>query len=165
MIQIYTGEGKGKTTASVGLSVRASGSKKVLFAQVLKAGDSSEIEVLENIENITVKSFGLGQRIFPNKANIEEKKNTRSALRYLNDAIEMFDVVVLDEGITAVGLNIIPEEEILALMDSFPKEKELIITGRGATKALVDKADLVTEMKKIKHYYEKKQKARKGIEY
>lgn len=164
MIQIYTGEGKGKTTASVGLSVRASSSKKVLFVQVLKAGDSSEIKVLENIENITVKNFGLGERIFPKEANSEEKENTRKALRYLNEATDLFDVVVLDEGITAVDLKIISEDDILRFMKSFPTEKELIITGRGATKTLVDSADLVTEMRKIKHYYDKGQKSRKGIE-
>lgn len=164
MIQVYTGEGKGKTTAAIGLAVRASCEFKVLFLQVLKDGTSSEMQGLAKIKKIKTKSFGLGKRIYPDKKNKKEKENTEKAIGYIKKNHEKYDVIILDEGITAVNLKIITEEKVLDFMRNFPKEKELILTGRGATKKIIDASDLVTEMKPLKHYYDVGQKARKGIE-
>ncbi len=164
MIQIYTGEGKGKTTASIGLAVRASKHFKVLFTQFIKNGESSEIGVLKSLPSIDAKSFGNGDWILPDSDKSIEKKNAHSAVKYVRGNFAGYDVIILDEAVTAVDLGLISEDEILELLSEISENKEIIMTGRGATKKMIERADLVTEMKKIKHYYEKGVKARKGIE-
>jgi cob(I)alamin adenosyltransferase len=165
VIQLYTGEGKGKTTAAVGLAVRAAGAgQKVLFAQVIKKGDSSEISVLEGIPKITVKVFGEGEWIQPGRDYAKEKINIQSALMFVNKNINNFQLVIIDELISAIQLKLISAAEVLRFINNFPDDKELVLTGHGAGKKLKEAADLVTEMKPIKHYYQKGTKARKGIE-
>lgn len=164
MIQIYTGEGKGKTTASVGLAVRASKHYKVLFIQFIKSGDSSEVSVLQNTPNIEYKAFGDGQWVFEDSDKAKERKNCQTAFKYVRSNLKNYDVVVMDEAITAVDLGLISEEEVIRFVEEVPQEKEIILTGRGATEKIAEKADLVTEMRKIKHYYDKGVQARKGIE-
>ncbi len=164
MIQIYTGDGKGKTTCAVGLAVRASAHYRVLFTQFIKKGDSSEVDVLEKMSNIDFMSFGQGNWIIKNGDKKKEKKNINKGYDYLRENYDNYDVVIMDEAVTAVGLGIIKDTEIMALAREIGKDKEIILTGRGATKSMIEKADLVTEMKKIKHYYDKGVSARKGIE-
>lgn len=164
MIQIYTGDGKGKTTASVGLAVRASKHYKVLFVQFIKKGDSSEVFVLQGIPNVDFKAFGSGDWILEVTDRSKEAQNCQKALRYIKNNIQNYDVIVMDEAVTAVWLGVVSEDEILKVLNEIPGNKEVILTGRGITKKLAEKADIVTEMKKIKHYYDKGVKARKGIE-
>ncbi|MDO8507963.1 MAG: cob(I)yrinic acid a,c-diamide adenosyltransferase [bacterium] len=164
MIQIYTGEGKGKTTASVGLAARASKHCKVLFIQLIKSGDSSEVSVLQNTPNIEYKAFGSGEWILEDTDKSKEAKNCQNALKYVRGNLKNYDVVVIDEAITAVDLGLLDESDILSILAEIPDDKEVVLTGRGATEKLIERADLVSEMKKIKHYYDKGVEARKGIE-
>lgn len=164
MIQIYTGEGKGKTSASVGLAIRASKYYKVLFVQFIKKGDSSEVLGLKSIPNIDFKAFGSGEWVLEDTDRGKEAKNIRKALMYVKNNLKNYDVIVMDEAITVVDLDIVSENDILEILNEIPDSKEVILTGRGATRKLIEKADLVTEMSKIKHYYDKGVKARKGIE-
>lgn len=165
-IQIYTGNGKGKTTASLGLAIRAAGAGlKVYIVQFLKQGDYSEIKALSRFENITIKQYGLGKFV---KGKPSEEDIAAGAVGYkkLCDILKQnkHDVVIAEEGNVAVTCNLISEKELLALMDMKPGNVELVITGRGATAAVIEKADLVTEMKEIKHYFKQGVTARVGIE-
>ena len=164
MIQIYTGDGKGKTTAAVGLAARASKHYKVLFLQVIKDGSSSEIGILKKLENITVKNFGNGTWIFKESDREKEKAKVLKAIDFAEKSYSDFQVIIIDEIVTAVNLKIIPENAVLDLLNKVPENVEVVLTGRGATKDLIERADMVTEMKDIKHYYKKGVKARKGIE-
>ncbi len=165
-IQVYTGNGKGKTTASLGLALRAAGAGlKVYIAQFLKNREYSEIKALSGFENITIEQFGMGKFV---KGNPSEKDIASGKAGYLKLCEILkenkYDVVIVEEGNVAVMCHILSEKEILDLMDMKPDNVELVITGRGATKAVIEKADLVTEMQEIKHYYKKGVTARVGIE-
>ncbi|MFH2091407.1 MAG: cob(I)yrinic acid a,c-diamide adenosyltransferase [Pseudomonadota bacterium] len=165
-IQIYTGNGKGKTTASLGLALRAAGAGlKVFIVQFLKKGDYSEIKALSRFENIQIEQYGLGKFVKgkPSKEDIDA-----GAVGYLRLCQLLtdgnHDLVIAEEGNTALMCNLISEQELLNLMDMKPDHVELVITGRGATQKIMDRADLVTEMREIKHYYQQGVKARVGIE-
>ena len=165
-VQVYTGNGKGKTTASLGLAIRAAGAGlRVYIVQFLKKGDYSEIKALSKFENITVEQYGLGSFV---RGNPSQEDKAAGALGYqkLCDLLKNneHDLVIAEEGNVAVTCNLFSENELLALIDMKPDNVELVITGRGAGKAVIDKADLVTEMKEIKHYYKQGVKARVGIE-
>lgn len=166
-IHIYTGNGKGKTTAAFGLSVRAAcAGKKVFIGQFIKGMDYSELKLPEHFSNIIIEQFGRGCfiRNKPSPEDYEAAKNGyEKAVRILES--KEFDVVVLDEIFIGLFYELFSEEDILELIDKKPEETELILTGRKATQNLIDKADLVTEMKEIKHYYQKGVIARKGIEF
>jgi len=165
-VQIYTGNGKGKTTASIGLAIRAAGAGlKVYIIQFLKKGDYSEIKALSRFGNIIVEQYGLGNFV---KGKPSDEDIAAGAAGYLK-LCELLkennhDVVIAEEANVAVMCNLISEKELLALIDMKPENVELVITGRGATAAVMEKADLVTEMKEIKHYYKKGVTARVGIE-
>ena len=165
-IQVYTGNGKGKTTACLGLAVRAAGAGlKVYIAQFLKNGDYSEIKALSKFENITIEQFGMGKFV-KGRPSKEEIAAGKAGYLKLSEILKenKHDVVIAEEGNVAVMCNILSEKEILDLMDIKPDSVEFVITGRGATEAIIEKADLVTEMKEIKHYYQKGVTARVGIE-
>ena len=166
-IQVYTGDGKGKTTAALGLTLRAVGAGlKVFIAQFIKIGDYSEIGALERLsESVTVEQFGCGR--FPKGQASEE--DIALARRGLGRVKEVFashqhDVVIMDEVNVAVSLRLFDVEALLQIMDSKPPDVELIITGRNAPTAVIEKADLVSEVKAVKHYFQNGVKARIGIE-
>jgi cob(I)alamin adenosyltransferase len=165
-VQIYTGNGKGKTTASLGLALRADGAGlKVYIGQFLKKGDYSEIKALSKFENIVVEQYGLSHFIKgkPSDEDIDAgAKGYKRLCKILKQ--NKYDVVIAEEANVAVMFNIIKEKELLGLIDMKPKNVELVITGRGATKKIIEKADLVTEIKEIKHYYRQGVTARVGIE-
>lgn len=163
MIQIYTGDGKGKTTAAIGLAVRAQASLQVLFVQFLKDGQSSEIEGLKKLPNIDIEIFGNGTWVDGSRNEGQEDLVIRG-FELLSQKSKDYDVVIADELITASNFGIIPEKDILLFIKGTSEKKEYILTGRGATKKMIAAADLVTEMRKIKHYYENGLAARKGIE-
>ena len=165
--QIYTGDGKGKTTASLGLALRAAGAGlKVYIAQFIKSGDYSEIKALARYEDcITVEQYGLG-RFIKGQPAPEDVAAAQEGLQAVRTALGSGDyqVVIMEEGNVAAACGLFAVEEILAIMDEKPEGVELVITGRGADARVIDKADLVTEMKAVKHYYQAGVAARIGIE-
>ena len=169
MLQVYTGQGKGKTTSSLGLALRAIGSgKKVLLIQFLKDGRSSEIKTIRKyLPNFKVKSYG--RPVFLTKTKLL-KKDYQLASQGLNlakNALKRgkYDLVILDEINIAVDFGLVSKNNLLKLLKAVPKKIEIILTGRGAKKEIIEKADLVTEMKEVKHYFKEGLKARNGIEY
>ena len=165
--QIYTGDGKGKTTAALGLALRAAGAGlKVYIAQFIKSGDYSEIKALSRLaDRITVEQFGLG-RFVKGKPSPEDRAAGQKGLEAIRSALNsgLYQVVIMEEGNVAAMCGLFPADEILAIMSQKPADVELVVTGRGADTRVIDKADLVTEMKAIKHYYQDGVAARVGIE-
>jgi cob(I)alamin adenosyltransferase len=165
-LQVYTGNGKGKTTAAMGLTVRALGAgMKVFFGQFMKCGEYSELAVLSHLENLTVRQYGREGFIMghPSAADIE------AASRGVSDVMDAlaggnFGLVVLDEVNVAHLLGLISLPELMAIAAARDKGTELVMTGRGAPPELIEAADLVTEMREVKHYFRTGLKARKGIE-
>ena len=165
-VQVYTGNGKGKTTASLGLALRAAGAGlSVYIVQFLKQGDYSEIKALSRFKTITVEQYGAGNFV---KGTPSDEDVAAGAAGYLKlcEILKQnsHDLVIAEEANVAVMFNLISEKQLLALMEMKPENVELVITGRGATDAVIERADLVTEMKEIKHYYKKGVTARVGIE-
>ena len=167
--QVYTGNGKGKTTAALGLALRASGAGlRVFLGQFIKLGEFSEIRALRQFPNITVEQFGSGKGLLIHR-QLErgDLECARAGCNRLADALTCgeFDVVIADEINCAMACGLLKESDLLALADRRPKGVELVFTGRGATDAILERADLVTEMRPIKHYYQDKGlPARTGIE-
>ncbi len=166
-IQVYTGNGKGKTTAALGLSIRAAGAGfKVLISQFLKLGDYSEIKALKRFDDlITVRQYGTGKFV-KGKPTPEYIQTSRKGLQEIAEAIKsnQYDLIIMEEANVAVSCGLFPIEELLDIVALKPDNLELVITGRNASKELIEKADLVTEMREIKHYYNEGVQARVGIE-
>jgi len=166
-VQVYTGNGKGKTTAAIGLAIRAAGAGlKVFIGQFIKTGDFSEIKILKRLSDIiVVEQFGLGYVIFrnPKQEDVDAARRGIERVRSILNSNE-YNVVILEEANVAVRYGLISEEDLLGLIEQRPDNKELVITGRWATQLVIQNADLVTEMKHIKHYYRKGVEARVGIE-
>jgi len=166
-VQIYTGNGKGKTTAAIGLSIRAVGAGlKVYFGQFVKVGEFSEIKALNRFsDQVTIEQFGMGPFIFE-KPSPKEIKAAQNGLTSVKEALMsgQFDVVIMDEAITAIACGLLSEQKLLDVIKIKPQNVELIITGHNAGSRLIEIADLVTEMKNVKHYFDQGQIARNGIE-
>ncbi len=165
-IHVYTGNGKGKTTAALGLSLRAvCAGKKVYFGQFIKGMKYSELCAGEFLKNFEIHQFGRNCFIF-NKPTEEDVLLAKKGLEEICRIIEQgnYDIVVLDELNIAIYYKLISIEEVLAFLEKKHPKTEVIITGRYAPKELIEKADLVTEMTEIKHYYKQGVQARKGIE-
>ncbi len=168
-IQIYTGNGKGKTTAALGLSLRAAGhGLKVAIIQFMKGWiDYGELEGVKMLSPyVTIHQCGRDTFVNPENPDPEDVKLARDGFELAKKIIfdERPDIVVLDEINCAVMFNLISEEEVIELMEKKPEGMELVLTGRGATEKMIEKADLVTEMREIKHYYAAGVDARVGIE-
>ncbi|NOX33008.1 MAG: cob(I)yrinic acid a,c-diamide adenosyltransferase [Deltaproteobacteria bacterium] len=166
-IQIYTGNGKGKTTAALGLAIRTAGAGgKVFIGQFLKSGDYSEMNALKKFANqITIEHYGLGRFVkgHPAKEDIEAgMKGYKRVIQVIEKGEH--DLVILDEGNIAAKYNIFSEKDLLELFDKKPDHVEIVVTGRGASRKVIDRADLVIEMRAVKHYFQKGVKARVGIE-
>jgi len=166
-VQIYTGEGKGKTTAALGLALRATGADyKVFIGQFIKSGNYSEIRALGRLSDlVTVEQYGQG-RFIKGQPSDKDKLMARNGLHRLKKIVSSGDyqVVIIDEGNVAVTCKLISHENLLDLIDAKHPDTELIITGRGATPEVMARADLVTEMVPVKHYYQAGVSARVGIE-
>ena len=171
MIQIYCGDGKGKTTAATGLAVRAAGSgMKVLFARFLKNENSAELCVLDQIPGIEVihlpKSYG-----FYNTQSEEEKAETKQMYgelwRYALDRAKngACDMLVMDEFMAADHYGLVPHEEAIQFLKEKPEGLEVVLTGRNPTEDLIEAADYVSEIRKVKHPFDCGICARRGIEY
>jgi cob(I)alamin adenosyltransferase len=169
LIHIYTGEGKGKTTAALGLAIRAAGQGlRVLIIQFMKeAVKSGEAKFLKGQKQIQLFAFG--------QSWVSQREATKQQLAAsLQPGYELalkelqqnnYDLIILDELITACSLGLLAESKVVKLLKAKQPQIEVVLTGRGATPKLIALADLVTEMKLIKHPYEKGIKARKGVEY
>lgn len=166
-IQIYTGNGKGKTTAALGLTLRAAGAGlSVFIGQFLKSGTYSEIKALERLgRSVTLEQYGSTHFII-DKPTEEDKQRALHGLHRIEEEVftAHYDVVILEEIFPALGLHLIPREEVLLLLDKKPAHIELVLTGRDAPPEFIEKADLVTEMREVKHYFSQGVKAREGIE-
>lgn len=166
-IQVYTGGGKGKTTAALGVALRAAGSGlKVFIAQFIKKGKYSEHKALERFKDlITVKQYGTGflKGGGPTKSEIEAARKGLEEVKGIITS-KLYDVIILDEVNIVAHYNLFSAEELLNVMDLKPPHMELILTGRYADERVIKRADLVTEMKEIKHYIQRDVKARRGIE-
>ncbi len=170
LIHIYTGDGKGKTTAAVGISVRAqSRGLRVLFTQFFKEADSgSETAALERLGITTINFDKVKSPLFhPDIDRSNLRAEAAKALSHIRDIFNenRFDLVVIDEFICLITEGILSEDEAIAFLGHKPLNLELVLTGQGATQKILDVVDYVTFMKNVKHPYEKSMSARKGIEF
>ena len=169
MVHIYCGDGKGKTTCAMGLAVRAAGhGRKVVVAQFLKGNNSGERAVLEGLP--TVNCLPVPETIkFIFAMDEQEKAETRAqmtaAFTQAVEASRDSDLLVLDELCGAITTGMVPLEKVLAFLDSRPEQLEVVITGRDPAPELQERADYITEMRKIKHPFDKGVNAREGIEW
>jgi cob(I)alamin adenosyltransferase len=166
-IHVYTGPGKGKTTAALGLGLRAAGAGlKVHMIQFMKGRRYSEIDGIEKVSNISITQFGRDEFVSkenPDKIDIDlAQKGLKHAKNVIKDA--KYDLVILDEINVAVDYNLISIDEIVKLIEEKPEKLELILTGRYAHPEIIRTADYVTEMLEIKHPYQNGVLARKGID-
>ena len=166
-VHLYTGDGKGKTTAAFGLALRAAGAgMKVFIAQFLKGRVSSEVKALEKHSGeITLRQYGRDCLIKEKPAQ-EDSLLAGKGLKEAREAMLSgnYDLVILDEAALTTYFNLLSVEDLLNLIKEKPDSVELVITGRKADPQLIEAADLVTEMKEVKHYYQQGLLARTGIE-
>ena len=165
--QVYTGDGKGKTTAALGLALRASGAGlRVFIGQFMKAGPTSELSALARLENVRVEQFGSGKGLLMGReADAEDIACARAGLARVKAALGGYDVVIADEINCACAHGLLDVSDLMALIDARPDRTELVFTGRGAREEVLARADLVTEMRAVRHYYAQKGLcARVGIE-
>ncbi len=169
LVQVFTGDGKGKTSAAIGIVIRALGHGLKVYIALFMKGDYlyGERQVLSGLPGVTLESFGSGRFIDPDNIRPEEKVEAARALAAARRAMLSgeYDLVVLDEVNLAVAFNLLGVDEVLRFIEAKPQGVELILTGREADKELVRVADLVTECLKIKHPYDGGVEAREGFEY
>jgi cob(I)alamin adenosyltransferase len=167
-VQLYTGDGKGKTTASLGAALRAAGhGRRVLVIQFMKGRLYGELSAVKGIEKITIEQYGRDEFVDPEnpeQVDIElAAKGWERAVEAAHD--EQIDVLVLDEINIAVSFGLIELGTVVEFVKTKPDRLELILTGRYAPEELIELADTVTEMREVKHHYRSGVKARKSIEY
>lgn len=168
-MQVYTGNGKGKTTAALGLAIRAVGADfKVYIGQFIKDFDYSEILALKTFENhIYIEQYGQGHGFVHSST---DKTNhiaaAREGLQLAEKALKsgLYDMIILDEINVALSLDLLEVSDVMNLIEQKPESTELILTGRNAHEEILKRADLVTEMKEVKHYYNNGVMSRLGIE-
>lgn len=186
-IEVYTGDGKGKTTAAIGLAIRAIGAgKKVCIIQFMKSLAYSEQQVLKNLPGITLITLGKpyfiakegmltdeeikawGDKLVVYPAGHPPKDYRNMVLKGIDDAVKAvsgsYDVVILDEYNMACWYELATDADTKRILSARKENVELVFTGRNAPEAVLDAADLITEMKKVRHYYDKGIMGRKGIE-
>jgi cob(I)alamin adenosyltransferase len=169
-VQLYTGNGKGKTTAALGLALRAAGAGlRTIIIQFMKGQHYSELDAVKLLNDmIKIEQYGSPEFCGPDEESIEEHHRlARNAIARSREAIvdDNFDIVILDEIVTAYLFKLVTLDEIVELINNRDRHIELILTGRGAPKSLYKYCDLVTEMKEGKHYYNEGVQARLGIEH
>jgi cob(I)alamin adenosyltransferase len=169
LVQVFTGDGKGKTSAAIGAVIRALGHGFKVYIVLFMKGDYpyGEREILSKLPGVTLASFGYQDFVDPENTKPEEKQAARDALAAGRQAVLSgdYDLVVLDEVNVAVYFNLLGVDEVLKLIKDKPEEVALILTGRRADRELVRVADLVTECLKIKHPYDSGVGGQEGFEY
>ena len=166
-LQVYTGEGKGKTTAALGLALRASGrGLPVYIGQFMKGQDYGELHALPRLGTVTHEQYGDPGWVYKGKITPAQRALAEEGFRKGRAALlsGKYRIVILDEINMAVWFELITLEEVLELIDTRPEGVELILTGRRAAEEVIARADLVTEMCEVKHYYTQGVGAREGIE-
>jgi len=166
-VHIYTGNGKGKTTAALGLCLRAIGAGfRVYLAQFMKSGNYSELTALKRLgHQVTVEQFGTGHFV-RGEPSEEDRQAARQGFEAATAALASGDyqMVILDESMVALHQGLLSREQIHALIDMRPEAVELVLTGRNAPPEIIETVDLVTDMREVKHYYQDGVTARVGIE-
>lgn len=172
LIQIYTGNGKGKTTAAIGQGIRAYGNGlKVTMLQFLKGGHTGELKTIEELgDNFKIYRFESKKDFFWNLDDEQKevlRKEIKEGYNFILERIKKndTDLLIIDEVMGVLKNKLLTEEEVLYIMENKPENMEIIMTGRDVPEKIKGKADLITEMKMIKHYFEKGVPSRKGIEY
>ena len=169
LVHIYCGKGKGKTTASVGLSVRAAGAgKRVLFVQFFKNGVSSEVKMLSLLPGVETLVNERYVNFFLKMDDEQKAEASEIYAQLLDKALSIandFDLLVLDEIISTCHYGIVDEAKLIEFLDSRAEGLEVVLTGRKPSERMMERADYITEMTKIKHPYDKDIPARKGIEF
>ncbi len=173
-IQVYTGNGKGKTTASLGLAMRALGRGwKVLIVMFTKGGnDYGELISFARLcpdmkDNVKIIQAGLDRIVYAANLSEDDKIQAQKGWQTAKEAIknDEYQLIILDEANIALDLNLIDLEDMLEVLKNKPEEMEIVLTGRNAKQQIIDIAHLVSEIKPVKHYWDKGIKARKGIEF
>ncbi len=166
-VHVYTGNGKGKTTAAFGLAMRAAGrGKRVCIIQFMKPDKGYGEQVSARKLGIEVHPFGTNRFVSKKNPKKEDIERAKKALDFAREKMkEEYDLLILDEINVAVDFNLISVEGVLSIIDELPEGTELVLTGRYARDEVIDRADLVTEMCEVKHYYTKGVIAREGIEF
>lgn len=169
LIHLYCGDGKGKTSAAVGLAVRASGAgKQVVFTQFFKDGSSSEIESLKRLPGIrtihanTVKGF---YHAMTPEQREQAREDYTALFRQVTDAARDADLLILDEIVSACNRGVVPETLVTDFLRCKPQQLEVVLTGRDPSPGLTELADYITEMRKLRHPFDRGIPARKGIEF
>jgi cob(I)alamin adenosyltransferase len=166
-VQIYTGDGKGKTTAAVGLAVRAAGhGMNTYIGQFMKGQPYGELAALEGDPRITIEQYGGARCLRRDEVTPEDRARAREGLEKAKLAMlsGRYRIIVLDEINVSVWFGLIPEADVMDFLSHRPPGVEVVLTGRKATERLIRDADLVTEFRQIKHYYDEGVEARDGIE-
>ena len=166
-VHLYTGNGKGKTTAAIGMAIRSAGAGNAVFiAQFVKGMHYSELDVLNAIPNICIRQYGLDCfiRELPAEKDIKAAQHGFEEVKKALNS-EEYKLLILDEICIAIHYKLIDQSELLDALKNRPDHTEIVLTGRYAEEELIEFADLVTEMKEIKHYYTKGVEARKGVEF
>lgn len=169
LVQVYTGDGKGKTTAALGLAMRAAGhGLRVYIIQFMKGWPNyGELKTVGGHPQITLRQFGRSEFVDPKKPEPADVEMAQEALREARQVLTSgsYDLVILDEVNVALKYGLIELKEVLALIEEKPQDIELILTGRYAPPEVIERADLVTEMREVKHPYRIGIKGREGIEW
>lgn len=169
LVLIYTGDGKGKTTAAVGSIIRALGHNQKVYAAVFMKYKSrdGEWDFLANLPNVKIERFGSENFCYPNNITPEDKEQAAKAFNAAREAVNHsdYDLVVMDEINVAIAWKLIDKDEVIKLIEQKPARLNLILTGRYADPEIVKRADLVTEMLKIKHHFDAGIPAQQGIEF
>ena len=173
-IQVYTGNGKGKTTASLGLAMRALGRCwKVLIIMFTKGGDDyGELNSFRNLspeisKNLTIVQAGLDRIVYEQNKNADDEAEIKKGWELAKKSIQNdeYNLIILDEANIAIDLGLIDLDEVVEVLKNKPEDMEIVLTGRNANEKIIDLAHLVSEIKPIKHYWDTGIAARKGIEY
>lgn len=171
LIQVYTGDGKGKTTAAVGLAIRAAAHRlKVCYIYFHKNPNKRKYGEQRVLEKLGIDVFGFAKkhpRFYKNVNKNKIRRECLGALEFIKKIYrrKKYGVLILDEILISLRDGFLKEEEVLDVLDSKPQGLELILTGRGATKRIIEKADLVSQIKKMKHPYDLEVRGRKGVDY
>ena len=168
LVQVYTGDGKGKTTAALGLALRALGQGlRVYVIQFMKGVPYGELNLLRTLPDISIIQFGNPQWVDPDNISEEERLRAQQGLDHAKEVIHSskYDIVILDELTYALTYGWLPIDEVLETIGGRPEGVHVVITGRDAPTKLIDFADLVTEMREIKHPFQQGLKAQPGIEF
>lgn len=168
LVQVYTGNGKGKTTAALGLALRATGhGLRVYFGQFMKGVPYGELSAVAQLPSVTIKQFGAKRWTHPEEITAEDRMLAHVGLQGCAEALHCgrYDVVVLDEINVAAAWGLLPVDEVVRLISTKPARVELILTGRYAPERILRLADLVTEMNEVKHPFDSGVTSRQGIEF